>query len=192
MSSIKNKLIGGLDLVFLFSRGVEHFSGTKKEAIYSLIPVLITLPPTILFAYLYPPKGMESGYGHGQILFTVMTHFTLAFILSNLVIAALCFAFERRDKFWLFFTAGNWTGLVFSVITSPLVILACSGLVERNEMDRALALVTIYSYLITACIIWRALKINWQLAGAAAIAVLFVDQELGHALYIIQGIPIPW
>jgi hypothetical protein len=192
MSYIKNKLIGGFDLTFLFGRGIEKFSGTKREALLSLIPTLVTLPPTIVFAYLYPPKGMETGYGHAQILLMVMTHFILAFIISNLVIAGLCFAFERRDKFWLFFSAGNWTGLAFSIVTSPLVIIACTGLVARDEMDRALALVTIYSYVITACILWRALKINWQLAGAAAIAVLFVDQELSHALFILQGIPIPW
>jgi len=192
MSYIKNRLIGGLDLTFLFSRGIERFSGTKQEALVSLIPVLITIPPSIVFAYFYPPKGMEAGYGHGQVLFTVMLHFTLAFAISNLVIAGICTALDKRDKFWLFFSAGNWTGLAFSIVTSPLVIIACYGLVEREEMDRAFALVTIYSYIVTACIAWRALKINWQLAGAASIAVLFVDQELGHAIYTLQGIPIPW
>lgn len=192
MSYIKNKLAGGLDLTFLFSRGIERFSGTKREALFSVVPVLATFPFTLLFAYIYPPKGMETGYGHAQILFTVIIHFTLVFIIANLLMMGFCAALDKRDKFWLFFSAGNWAGFALSLLASPLVIIACYGLVGRDEMDRAFALITIYSYIVTACIIWRALKINWQLAAAAAIATLFVNQELSHALYIIQGIPIPW
>ncbi len=192
MLDFKNKVIGGFDLLFLFGRGIEKFSGTKKEAIISFYVSLAFFPAGLAFAYFYHPKGMETGYGYLQIATTVITQFVLSFILSNALVATIAWSLKKLDKFWLFFSASNWVSVPFFIVTLPFMIVAATGIVARDEMDRIFVLLACYSYVVTACIAWKSFNLNWQLAGTIAIATLFVNQEIGHLTYIVQGIPIPW
>ncbi len=192
MLDFKNKITGGFDLLLLFGRGIKKFSGTKKEALVSVILPLALFPCSLAFSYLYPPKGMEVGYEYPQIAATITAQFILSFIFSNALVMGLSRLLDRGDKFWLFFSAGNWASVALFIVTVPFMIAAASGIVGREEMDRIFVLVSCYSYVVTACIAWRAFSLNWQLAGVVAIATLFVNQELWHFIYSIQNIPIPW
>lgn len=192
MSGFKKKFAGSFDLLFLFGRGINAFSGTRKDALQSLVWPALIFPFSLVSSYFYPPKGMESGYSYAQIAMTVTVEYILSIIVSAAIVFAISYALGKRDKFWLFFEATNWVALAFVCVIFPVSITATTGLLPRTEMDRVFAIISCYGYIVTACIAWRALLTNWQIAGAIAIVTLFVDQELWHTLYGLQGIPVPW
>jgi hypothetical protein len=189
---IKKKIIGSFDLLFLFGRGIEVFSGTTKDAWRSLLLAFSFFPLSLAMACLYPPKGMEEGYTHLRIATTFTLQFLLSFIFTTALVFLIAKALNKTKKFWLFFEAVNWTGAVFNVVTIPFAVMAITGIVPREEMDRILAILSCYSYVVIACIAYRALHVNWQIAATIAIITLFVGNELWHALYAAQGIPLPW
>ncbi|MFH1158826.1 MAG: hypothetical protein V1721_08140 [Pseudomonadota bacterium] len=189
---IKTKLKGAFDLLFLFGRGIHAFSGSKQDALRSFVIPGVLFPVTLSFGALYPPKGMETGYSNSQILTTVALHAVVSFALSLAVIFLLARTFRKSGKFWLFLEAYNWTGLAIFLVTLPLAQAALFEWIPREEMDRIFVIAQCFFYVVTACIIFRALQLNWQLSGFMAIATLFVDQTTWDVLFMLQGIPRPW
>ncbi len=188
---VRDRLAGGFDLVFLFGRGIEKFDGTKREAMLSLI-----LPSALFFLSLYlsrfyPPKGMTA-VPHSRAMELMTAHDVLSFILGNLLVAGLAKSLGVLDRFWLYFSSSNWVGISFSILTLPLAIAAVTHYAPRAPLDRAFVLVDVYGYIVTACVVWRSFRVNWELAGFITIASLFVDQELWHLIYHLQGLPWPW
>ena len=188
----RRKLSGAFDLFFLFGRGVERFDGNRHSAFRSLLPLGIVFTGAIFFAAFYPPKGMEEGYNATQIVSTVAIHFTLSFFLSALAVAYISRLLKVHSRFWLFFEASNWTTLIASLLMLPFCLMAITGIIERLQADRLFAIFSIYGYIVTGCILFRALRVNWQLAGAITIVTLFISEELWHLLFFIQDIPDPW
>lgn len=190
--AVAAKLKAGFDLFFLFGRGIDSFTGSKPAALRScLIPVAL-FPVALLFGAAFPPKGMETGYPLGQILFTVGTHYILSFFLSLLLVWAIVKPLGAAAKFWLFLEASNWVGLAASLISIPLMVMAVAEWIPRMEMDRVFALFTIYSCVVTACLAYRSFRLNWQLAGLIAVLTHFANQETLNTLYALQHIPKAW
>ena len=192
--SIKQKIIGGFELFFLFGRGMENFSGTRAAALRSLaIPAATFIYGLIFHAiWPYPPKGMEAGYDYWQVTRTVTAHFLLALFLSSGFTYLVAWAFAKREKFWLLFEASNWVGVTGFLVGLPLSLLATFALAPREAMDRVFVILTLYGVLVTACIIRAGLRVNWQLAAGIALGGFCIDNELWHILFAMQGIPIPW
>jgi len=188
----KAKLKGAFDLLFLFGQGIHAFSGTKRDAIRSFAIPVVLFPVTLFFSVFYPPKGMEEGYSNSQILMTVSLHAVISFVFSLAAIFLLARSFKKSDKFWLFLEAINWIGLAFFLITLPLVNAAVFNWIPREEMDRIFVITQCFFYVVTACVIFRAFQLNWQLSGFMAIVILFVDQTMWDILFMLQGIPKPW
>jgi hypothetical protein len=189
---IPAKLKAGFDLFFLFGRGMDVFTGTRLAALLSCLIPLALFPPALLFGAAFPPKGMESGYPLGQILFTVGAHYFLSFFLSLALVAAIVKPLGVGAKFWLFLESANWVGLAASLISIPLMVMAVAEWVPRMEMDRIFAIFTIYSCVVTAVLAYRSFRLNWQLAGLLAIVMHFANQETMNSLYALQHIPKAW
>jgi len=190
--NIKIKLRGAFDLLFLFGRGIHAFAGTKRGALRSLVIPAALFFLALPFSYFYPPKGMETGYPYSQVLMTVVLQFVLSFASSLVLVAALAKGFNRLGRFWLFLEAGNWTGIASFAVTAPLLLAAVCGWLPRAEMDRIFVIVQCYLYVVTGGIVFRSFRINWQLAGAVAVIILFADQTAWNILFKLQGIPQPW
>lgn len=192
MRDIKTKIIAGFELLLLVSRGVKKFKGEKQEALKSFIIPFALFPVSLWFSFVYPPKGMENGYPDSAIFAVVTGKFLIALIFTLVAVSYVSKLLKKADKFWLFVEASNWTSVAMSVVSIPFMVAAIYGFFPREEMDRILALLEVYGYVVTACIAWRAFETFWQIAGAIAILTLFVNQETGHLLYFMMGIPIPW
>ena len=188
----KTKLKGAFDLFFLFGRGIHAFSGSKRDAIFSLVIPCVVFSITLLFSAFHLPKVMEEGYSNSQILTTIFLHFIISFVFSLVIIFLLASVFKKSDKFWLFLEAYNWTGLVIFLATIPLAQVAFFNWLPREEMDGIFVIAQFFFYLVTASIIFHSFQLNWQLSGFMAIAILFVYQTMWDILFMLQGIPKPY
>lgn len=188
----KNKMVGAFGLLMLFSDGLKKFSGTKQAAVRSLLIPLLMFPVSLWFSTIYPPKGMEKGYGIDVILTYVTAHTAISFLFATISVYIIAHLLKCREKFWLYLEASNWTGLAFALVTLPFAAMAAYEVFPREEMDRIIAIITMYSYAVTACIVWKSFQTFWQIAGATAILTLFMTQETSHLLYYMLDVPIPW
>jgi hypothetical protein len=189
---IKRKLAGAFDLLLLFGRGIDAFSGSRRAALLSLIIPFALLPIDLVSCVFYPPKGMEAGFSPHQVLMTILLQGVVSTVISLALVVVLAWMLNKLDRFWLSFEAGNWVGLAAFIVTLPLAIAALAGWIPREEMDRISVIIQCYLYIVTACIFFRSFQINWQLAGFMAITTLFADQTAWHLLYRLQGIADPW
>ena len=192
MSSFKDKIIGSFELLLLFGRGVNRFSGTKSEGLKSIIvAVLVFLAQVPFNIYICPPKGMETGYSHAQIFITLVTSFVVAYVFGAIVIWQFAAWLERSDRFWLYFSACNWTQIPANLICVPFMVMLAYG-VDRDQMDTALTFLMLYGYVVLGVISCYALRLNWQIAIGFATTAMFVDREVLRLVYQVQGIPWPW
>ncbi len=189
----KEKLRGAFDLVFLFGRGIVPFERdpSKKAGLQSLwIPILF-FPLSFIFAYYWPPEGLET-----QPMRTVMIINGFSYIfgfageIALLYIAVL--AFNRRDRFWIAFQAGNWIGLPMTLLSMPFFLLALGHWYPRAQMDHLFTVITYYGVIVSACINYRGLKISWEFAGFLACLGVFLGQQLWNLLFWMNGVPIKW
>lgn len=195
MSTVKEKIKGGFDLIFLFGRGIKPFEaeGTKQHAIKSLLIPLFMYPLAPLMAYFYPPQGMHDGtYAYGQIFMTVTAAYVLGFLVSVGLLWLFAFWLKQMDRFWLFIQASNWVSIPMLILTLPIAFMMVFDVMPREEMDRIAVIVTCYSFIVSACIAFRSFKIPWELAGFLACMTLFANQQVWNALFQFQDIPLVW
>jgi hypothetical protein len=192
--TIKQKIIGGFELAFLFGRGVQNYSGTRPAALRSLaIPAAGFILHLIVQAiWPYPPKGMETGFSYWQIARTDTAHFLISCALTFAFLYYVSGLLERRAKFWLWLEATCWAGLAGTFITLPIALIEIFSWAPREVMDRVDVICTLYNILVTACIVYASLRINWYLAAGIAMGTLAIGNELTRILLAVQGIPFPW
>lgn len=188
----KSKLSGAFDLFLLFGRGIKAFEGKRRAALWSLVIPVALFVVSLPFSYYYPPKGMETGFSHAQVLAVVMLQNILSTIVEFALVIGVAYSLKVMDKFWLFFEANNWVIIPVALVSAPFAVAAARGWVPRDEMDRVLVLLQCYFYIVTACVFYRAFKVNWQLAGFLAILTLFANQFTWHLLYHALGVPEAW
>lgn len=190
---VKARLRGSFDLLLLFGRGISAFSGTRQDALRSfLIPVFL-LPISMACSVLYPPRGMDAtDYTTMDVIVFVLVQNILSYTGAILVMWMIGYIFDRRSTLWLFWEALNWTSLLQMAAVLPFYALAVTGWLPRDQTDKIFIAIGIYFYVVVACIANRALKLNWQLAGAVACFFGVVDQEVLSLLYKLWHIPYPW
>lgn len=195
MASVKDKIKGGFDLILLFGKGIKPFEedAGKAAALKSLwIPVLL-YPIAPLVAWFYPPIGMQDGsYPYSQIFLNVTAFYVLSFIVSTGMVWLFGYWLKQEERFWLWLQACNWVSIPMLVISLPVAAAMIFDWLPREQLDRISVIVTLYSFLVGACIVFRSYKINWELAGSMACMMLFANQQVWNLLYTLQDIPIVW
>ncbi len=102
VANIRKKIAGAFDLLMLFGRGIDAFSGTRRAALLSLIIPAALSPVSFFFCALYPPKGMEKGFSLQQIAATVALQTILSTVIATALIIAFAWMLNKLNKFWLF------------------------------------------------------------------------------------------
>jgi hypothetical protein len=184
-------LKGAFDLVFLFGRGINVFDPGVPAMMRSFWLPVLTYPLLPVYAVMYEPKGME-GFPAMQVVTTVTIHFVLSYVGFLSLAALLAKAMGVAARVPLFITASNWVGIAALAVTFPFMLAAVMGWIPREEMDRLFVIIGIYFYVVTGCVAFRALKVNWQLAGFIAIVSLLVSESVWDMLFFFQGIENPW
>lgn len=197
MSTYAQKLRGSFDLALLFGRGIRAFEGngegTKQAALRSLwIPVLL-YPFTMWLSYYYPPYGMHEGeYAYTQIAMTVTGAYVLGIAATMAFGLVFAHVLGQRERFWTYFQASNWVSLPLSLLTVPVALMMVFDIMPREEMDRIVGIITLYSVIVAGCIAYRSFRVPWELAGALACLSLFVNQQAWNVMFYMQDINLVW
>ena len=157
----------GETLIFLRS-GVDGFDGSPRAAwISMLIPLFLALAGVILINYI-PPLGAKE---------TDSVTLAMVAVLNNLVSLGLFIAVmygiarlrDKMDGFPRLITASNWAGLIFALLTLPVIFLHLGDAISRQTYEDLSIWILIYGYAVTGFIVWRCLRLPWELAAALAV-----------------------
>jgi hypothetical protein len=187
----KQKLKGAFDLVFLFGRGIEPFEkqNNKSDALKSLwIPVVI-FPLGLISAWLWPPPELVT-LPKTTMLLTVTAEGIAGTIASFGIIWLAAVSLGKKDRFWVAFQAFNWIAVPLSMITTPFLFLALMEWYPREVMDRIFTVTLYYGILVSACVLYRGLRIFWEFAGFFVCVGVFAGQMIQNIGCWINGVPI--
>ena len=187
---IKQKLVGSLDLLFLFPRGIGAFGGDRRVAIRTLVLVeLLVMPLLPITVSMAPPLGME-GLPYQRVLLTMFAHYCVTLALSLALNWQIAGLLNKRPRFWLAMEAGAWCKLVFcAFVMVPLLCFDIFRLAPYDTMQRIYIILACYSYVFGACIAYAVYRINIFLIVGWMMAGLFIDRESWNVLYLLQGLP---
>jgi hypothetical protein len=189
-TDIKAKILGCIELFFLFPRGIKAFRGEKAQSIKSfLIIQLLLLPLVPITAVMDPPVGIEN-YSEQRIIYTVVAHYFITTLAALGLAWQVAGFLEKRDRYWLRLEAGAWTNLVFTVpVMIPLLLLDHNGIVPTETIKHVYTIVWGYGYILGACMTYAVYRINLFLIIGWTIAEFCIDRETWNFLYLAQGIP---
>jgi hypothetical protein len=188
-----DKLKGAFVLTFLFGHGIKPFEAdpSKGAALRSLWIQALLLPASIASAYVWPPKDLVE-----QPMQTVQSIVVLSYVVGFFAGLALFYlaavVFDRKERFWLTFSASNWTALTQSLVSLPFLFAAIYGWYPRPDMDNVFMMLTYYGVLVSGCVAYRGLKIDWEWAGFLVCMGIFVSQQIWNLLFWLHGVPINW
>ena len=192
MQNFITKLKASFSLLLLFGEGINAFTGERKAAITSFIIPLLMSPVTLLFVAAYPPRSMQTGFTMMEILEITFVRASISFLLYIAYISLVAWVFQRSVEKWKFFEALNWASLAAFIVVLPFTVMAVMGWLPRDEMDRLLVILALYTYLVAAHIANRTFRLNWQLAGFIGVLVFFSDQHGWDIVDSIWNLPEPW
>lgn len=186
------KVRGSFDLFLMFGRGIRPFEkeGTFRHAMLSLWFVALTLPLNFLSAYLYHPQGMEDA-PYAAVATVTAGFFVISFVVGIAFSWLFALVMDRKDRFWLWFQAGNWLTIPNLVVGIPALLVAVYGNHTRVEMDNVFTLITYYGVLVNGCLTFRALKIGWEMAAFYAGMSVMIAQQVWNFMFWTQGYVAP-
>lgn len=192
-ATVKQKIIGTFELFLLFGRGIKPFEkeATKFHALRSLWLPIAATPLAFYSAYLHPAQGLEKE-PYSTVASVLAGHIVLSFIVGTGLAYLFCLAFDRRDRFWLWFHTANWMIVPNTIVAIPIVALAVLGHHEREVMDRAFSVVLYYGVIVNACVAFRAFKVDWTLAGFFACMSIYAAQQVWNLMFWLNDVPIRW
>ncbi len=190
-TTIREKIKGSFDLVFLFGRGIEPFEKdpSMKAGLKSLWICAILFPFGLISAWLSPPEDLRN-LPKPQILLTLTVETIVGTAVGFGILWLAAVALDRRDRIWITFQAGNWIGIPLSIISAPFAILAAAGWYPAQKMDSIFTILLCYSFLVSACVAYRGLKIGWELAGFLACFGYVIGKAIQDLADTINGVPL--
>lgn len=184
--TIKNHLLGVLEIAMFMRQGIKRFSNDKREFWRSFIIVALNIPLLpLIVPHIYSndmalrvlPLGVISTLFVIKYLLVVASEIGLSYIFCKL--------FKRVDVFRQYVTTSNWTSLTSIVLIIPFLIVLQSEEIDYHDVFKYLLLISFYIYSLSAYITKRVLEIPWSLAIAIAIAGLAINEAFFSLMYIV-------
>lgn len=189
-TTLKDKLIGCIDLFLFFPRGINAFVGEKRTAIRAFIIVNALLFPLIpITAAMVPPVGME-GQNYPFILKIVLLHDLITMVAGLWITWLIAGLLEKQHRFWLGLEASAWCNLLFTtVVMIPLLILDHNDMVPDATMQRTYTILACYAYVFGGTVLYAVYRVNIFLILAWSILGFGIDRETWNILYALHGLP---
>lgn len=179
MQSVKQALLGCLEIPLFMSSGVRRFSDKREFAIFSFLVPLFLIIPTAFLSQINPDFQARSFGSNLLRLFEL-------FILSSIMfftIVYFCFqALERQSEFFKFMGALNWLNLSFFLINLPFNLLVYTHVYTFKEMHNLLIFLMFFAVTCNAFLTTHLVRINWMLATSLSILALLVEDSVMKTL----------
>jgi hypothetical protein len=174
----------------MFGRGIEPFErdNSKSAGLKSLWICAIIFPFSAVANWFYPPEDLAK-VPKLQVLLTMTCETIVGMIVGAIILWLAAIALDRRDRFWITFQAGIWVGIPLSLIGAPFAVLAAMGWYPREKMDSIFTILLCYSFLVSACVYYRGLKTNWELAGFLACFGYVIGKAIQDIADTLNGVP---
>ena len=176
VTTIKEKLLGCLEIALFMQRGSNRFSGDLGSMKKSFLIPVILLPLTIaMILGAHPVDSLDAT--SAQMLIAI---YALRLVIYLAGFLALVYAFaaklDRMDDFYKFVTANNWLTIPAAALTAPLIIMFLNGYYSWAEIYPLVVVIALYSYGYTAFMAAQILRIPYELACFIAIAGMAIHQ----------------
>lgn len=189
-TNLKAKLLGCIDLLMLFPRGVNAFEGKKRTAIRAFLIATVALWPLGPISLLMVPAiGFESLDYWGQFR-NCLAHDIITLVLSLSLTWQVAGVLEKRDRFWLGIEVGAWFGAFTNIaIGVPLLLIEYYKAVPVESMQHVYTILACYNFFVKGVITYAVYRINVPLIIGWTMAGFFIDRETWSLLLLIQGMP---
>jgi hypothetical protein len=176
-------------LIFLRS-GVERFNPSEKSAWLSML-IMVSMTPVMFFSVsISPPLGTEDIDSNYLAMIMIFKNYT-AFAIYAAIMYSFARLTDQLKGFPLMITASNWGGLLFAIISAPVLYLFWIEAITRQTLEDVFIWVMVYQYAVSAFVIWRCYpKLPWELAAAIAIGSMFIGETVHDTVFALFDIPI--
>lgn len=174
MNEIKRNLLGSLEIALFMPQARNRFGSSPDEAWRSFIVPILLFPLTLLSVYLYPKAGI-SDHSANTIALLYSLRLGASWISYLGFVYFLVRRVDRREHFCQFVIASNWLSVPATFVFLPVAWGLMTGNYSWNELYPFMQSMMIYSYLFTAYMIGRVLRVPWELAGFIAITGFIIN-----------------
>lgn len=186
MKVVKSILLGTLELSLFLTKGASRMPQDRQTAINSFAVPFVLLPIWI-YAFYLEPTPLMGEQSYSWLFWVHLLSSVLEIVGFYAVLWLIVAKFERKDKFWTFVTAKNFSSLVGFVISAPLVLLVLNGSNTWEEVFPMFVVLAFYEVALTAFISTFTLSIPWQMGGGIGFfSFLLTEQITGTVIDLFK------
>lgn len=182
--------MGALELALFMPQAVERFGSDFQSMLKSFLVPLAMMPLTYIGLYLShheQPEIAHLPYSQVVVLFLIKAIVVMG--LSFAIIYAFAKFYDKKDYFFRTITAGNWSGIIPTLLFLPILVSMWSGYHSWDEAYPIAVVFAVYTYVISAFLLTHCLKIPWEMGGFLAICLLAVNETAYDVLYWFADAP---
>ncbi|HLJ20011.1 MAG TPA: hypothetical protein VKU84_07430 [Stellaceae bacterium] len=193
LAEIWRALRGAWRLLFLDTRGLADFDGTRSGGLRSFWAIAAVLPLNIAIIAIDALGPSSDVLPPHDAAFQVIGSIVAWLLLLGFIYGLVSW-YGRPERYWLFVATYNWTQIPLAVAVLAIVALvfAAGGLVDLNDLESAsggTALVAGSALLVAAALRFAVYAYEWYVAWvsldagvALPIIVVLLDIVLGLGL----------
>jgi hypothetical protein len=181
---IKKNLLATLETALFMAQGPKRFGSSMGEMLrsWAVLAVVILISLASIY-YIIPMEPRLQGLSFATICALFILQGIVGIILVLAIFYTFTGAYDRRQYFFPFITASNWTGLIMVTFHTLIIAGFVYGRFEWNEVQALSVVASIYGYVNIGFALTYVLHIPWQLGGFLAICNLAVNETCMHAMY---------
>jgi len=173
IKEIKNGLLGCLEIFLFMPKSMERFGKSKSDALKSLVIPALMFPLGIVLMVLRNEGTAD------VMIFVHSARYLMCFCLSLYIIYLIAGQLERKDHFFHFVSAYNWSSFIGFMFLIPIFYHIFLHPGDWGAIENYAIFVTVFIYVLIAFIATHSLRINWYLGGFIGIVNLAVN-NIGH------------
>ncbi len=167
---IASSIYGAIRLARLDATGHEFFERTAEGALRSFFAAAL-VAPAYLILLLFRYGEMPDHVGFAGFLTAEAVAYVITWTAFPLLVFHLAGMMGKRDRYFGFLTAYNWSSIVQMTVYLPVIALGQSGLLPE-ALGEAIGLA---ATLVMLAYQWFIIRTGLAIGGAAALGLLLLD-----------------
>lgn len=173
-SSIRQHLLGVLELSLFMRRGIERFGNDRRGMWLSYLWPVCLFPVSIISVFVAQRPEIAGVSSLYIILF---------YAIRDAIVLVLFYAFASRAAEYLgkaddlprFIMANNWLSINDAVLSIPILVMLATGQ-EWISTYGVITVISLYGYGLFGYVTMRTFKLPWELGVMAAAIALGLNE----------------